>query len=41
LHLFWKRADGLWYGYEPALDAKSLATALAVIHEDREGCFFG
>ena len=40
-HLFWKRADGKWHRYPPVPTAKSLPAALAVIHEDPKGCFFG
>ena len=40
-HIFWKRADGKWHRYAPRPEADSLATALAVIHEDPHGCFFG
>lgn len=40
-HLFWKRADGKWHRYPPVSAAKTLAVALAVIHEDANCCFFG
>lgn len=40
-HLFWKRADGKWHRYPPVPAAKSLCAALAVIHADPKGCFFG
>ncbi|MDZ4742645.1 MAG: DUF3024 domain-containing protein [Verrucomicrobiota bacterium] len=39
--LFWKRADGKWHRYPPRPETKSLADALAIIHEDPKGCFFG
>jgi hypothetical protein len=39
--LYWKRADGKWHRYQPQPESKSLAAALAVIHEDRYACFFG
>lgn len=39
--IFWKRADGKWHRYEPCPQTKSLAAALAVIHEDSYRCFFG
>jgi hypothetical protein len=40
-HLFWKRADGKWHRYPPRPEAKSLAAALGIIHEDANACFFG
>ena len=40
-HLFWKRADGKWHRYPPCPEAESLAAALAMIHKDPNGCFFG
>jgi hypothetical protein len=40
-HLFWKRSDGKWHRYPPVPTAKSLSAALAVIHADPNGCFFG
>ena len=40
-HLFWKRADGKWHRYPPRPEAESLTTALGVIQEDPNGCFFG
>jgi hypothetical protein len=40
-HLFWKRADGRWHRYPPHPEAKSLAAALRIIHEDANACFFG
>ena len=40
-NLFWKRADGKWHRYPPQPEAKSLAAALGIIHEDANGCFFG
>lgn len=39
--LFWKRADNKWHRYPPQPEAKSLTKALAVIHADVNGCFFG
>lgn len=39
--LFWKRADGKWHRYQPHPEAKSLATALGIIHKDANGCFLG
>ncbi len=39
--LFWKRADGKWHRYQAQPEAESLAVALAIIHEDANGCFFG
>ena len=39
--LYWKRANLKWYLYEPSSIHESLQEALAVIHEDSYGCFFG
>lgn len=39
--LHWMRASLKWQLYEPAPIHESLQDALAVIHEDRYGCFFG
>jgi hypothetical protein len=39
--LYWMRANLRWYRYEPCPTHHSLQDALAVIHEDRYGCFFG
>jgi len=39
--LFWKRADGKWHRYALQPEAPSLAAALAIIHLDSKGCFFG
>ena len=39
--LFWQRANGQWYRYEPCREAPSLSLALQVIHEDVYQCFFG
>ncbi len=39
--IFWKRANGDWYRYEPCREAPSLTFALQVIHADAYSCFFG
>ena len=42
--LYWMRASGKWHAYDPdgATSAfKALRQALAVIEQDRCGCFFG
>lgn len=39
--LFWKRANGEWYRYEPCREAPTLAYALQVINADTYSCFFG
>jgi hypothetical protein len=39
--IFWKRANGRWFRYQPCPDAPTLAEALRVIDVDPHGCFFG
>ncbi|MEO0445633.1 MAG: DUF3024 domain-containing protein [Verrucomicrobiota bacterium] len=39
--LYWQRADLKWHRYEPCPESQSLSTALAEIHRDEHGCFFG
>lgn len=39
--LYWKRADLKWHLYEPSPVHGNLQDALAVVDEDRYGCFFG
>lgn len=39
--IYWQRADGKWHAYPPNPQADSLATALHIIDEDPNGCFFG
>ncbi|MFT6181356.1 MAG: hypothetical protein ACI9NQ_001900 [Paracoccaceae bacterium] len=39
--IFWKRADGKWHTYPPKPTAPSLEKALATVHDDPNGCFFG
>jgi hypothetical protein len=39
--LYWKRASGKWWLYEPHSRARSLSAMLAEIDLDSDGCFFG
>lgn len=39
--LYWKRASGKWNQYEPLRDSKNIDDLIAIIDEDRYGCFFG
>jgi hypothetical protein len=39
--IFWKRADLKWHAYPPAPQVGSIERFLALIAEDRHGCFFG
>jgi len=39
--LFWKRADGKWYRYQPCPESDSLGDALRIIETDASHCFFG
>lgn len=39
--IFWKRASGRWFRYQPCPEAPSLTEALHVIDSDPHGCFFG
>ena len=39
--LYWKRASGKWWLYEPHSNSKTLAAMIAEIDVDSDGCFFG
>lgn len=39
--IFWKRARGRWFRYQPCPEAPTLAEALREIDADPHGCFFG
>ena len=39
--LYWKRASGKWWLYEPSTQFKSLRAMVKEIDADRYGCFFG
>jgi hypothetical protein len=39
--VFWQRADLRWHGYEPVPHVGSVEKFLAVVDEDKYGCFFG
>ena len=39
--VFWMRADLKWHGYQPNPAVQSIEDFLALVQEDRFGCFFG
>ena len=39
--LYWKRASGKWWLYEPHSPSKSLSSMVKEIDIDSDGCFFG
>jgi len=39
--LYWKRASGKWWPYEPHTRSKTLAAMIKEIDLDSDGCFFG
>jgi hypothetical protein len=39
--IYWMRRDLKWHSYKPVSQVGTLEKALAVIDEDRYGCFFG
>ena len=39
--LYWKRASGKWWPYEPHSRSKTLAAMIEEIDVDSYGCFFG
>jgi hypothetical protein len=39
--LYWKRASGKWWLYDPYSRSKTLASMVAEIDLDSDGCFFG
>lgn len=39
--IYWMRASGKWESYEPDPSARNLERAVAIVEEDRYGCFFG
>lgn len=39
--VFWKRADLRWHAYPPAPQVGSIDCFLALVEDDRDGCFFG
>jgi hypothetical protein len=40
-HLYWKRASGKWWLYEPFSRSRTLAAMVNEIDRDGYGCFFG
>ena len=39
--LYWKRASGKWWLYEPYSSSKTLSSMVNEIDIDSDGCFFG
>ncbi len=39
--LYWHRANGRWYPYDPLKPSRDLADLIAEIDDDPYGCFFG
>lgn len=39
--LYWKRASGKWWAYEPRTRSRSLLAMIEEIDADEYGCFFG
>ena len=39
--LYWKRANGKWWRYEPHTASKRLEALIKEIDVDSDGCFFG
>ena len=39
--VFWLRQDMKWHSYKPVPDVPSIEEFVALVHEDRDGCFFG
>jgi hypothetical protein len=39
--LYWKRASGKWWPYEPHSTSKALSAMIKEIDLDSDGCFFG
>ena len=39
--VFWMRADLKWHGYDPGREVKTLEDFLAVVDNDKYGCFWG
>jgi hypothetical protein len=39
--LYWKRASGEWWPYEPSTRSRSLTAMIEEIDADKHGCFFG
>jgi hypothetical protein len=39
--VFWLRQDMKWHGYKPVPDVPTIEEIIALVDEDRNGCFFG
>jgi len=39
--IYWMRKDMKWHNYEPASPVGTIEKALAIVLDDKHGCFFG
>ena len=39
--VYWQRADLKWHRYEPSFEVRTIEEFLAVVDEDKHGCFYG
>jgi len=39
--VFWLRQDMKWHSYKPVPDVATIDEFVALVHEDRNACFFG
>jgi hypothetical protein len=39
--VYWQRADLKWHKYDPAPEVPTIQDFLALVDEDKHGCFFG
>lgn len=39
--LYWRRADLKWHAYPPVPETRTIEEFLAIVDEDRHGCFWG
>ena len=39
--VFWLRQDMKWHSYKPVPDVATIEEFVALVHEDRNACFFG
>lgn len=39
--IYWLRADGNWYTYDPSAEVRTIDAFVEVVDQDQYGCFFG
>ena len=39
--IYWRRANGKWYPYDPSPSVRSLKEVLEIVKDDKHHCFFG